>query len=122
MGVLIKKESDDQMYKDAHEEAQRIIRISDEVRISLETVQEETPAANVKAEKNSNSVQMLTTSKLAKQLGVSTKDLQEKLISAGYVRQEGEAVNITPLGEESGGQPKAGRYGNYILWPDGLLV
>jgi len=116
MGVLIKKESDDQMYKDAHEEAQRIIRISDEVRISLETVQEETPAAN------SNSVQMLTTSKLAKQLGVSTKDLQEKLISAGYVRQEGEAVNITPLGEESGGQPKAGRYGNYILWPDGLLV
>ena len=38
MGVLITRTDDADMYRDAHDEAQRIIRISDEVRISLETV------------------------------------------------------------------------------------
>jgi phosphatidylserine/phosphatidylglycerophosphate/cardiolipin synthase-like enzyme len=36
MGVLIRREDDIELYKDAYEEAQRIIRISDEVRITLE--------------------------------------------------------------------------------------
>jgi phosphatidylserine/phosphatidylglycerophosphate/cardiolipin synthase-like enzyme len=38
MGILIRRADDGQLYKDAYEEAQRIIRISDEVRISLERV------------------------------------------------------------------------------------
>lgn len=38
MGVLIRREDDAELYKDAYEEAQRIIRISDEVRITLERV------------------------------------------------------------------------------------
>lgn len=38
MGILIQRAEDGQLYKDAYEESQRIIRISDEVRISLERV------------------------------------------------------------------------------------
>ena len=38
MGVLISRMDDAGVYKDAYEEAQRIIRISDEVRMSLEVV------------------------------------------------------------------------------------
>ena len=38
MGILIRRSEDAALYKDAYEEAQRIIRISDEVRISLERV------------------------------------------------------------------------------------
>jgi phosphatidylserine/phosphatidylglycerophosphate/cardiolipin synthase-like enzyme len=38
MGVLIRRAEDADLYKDAYEEAQRIIRISEEVRISLERV------------------------------------------------------------------------------------
>jgi len=38
MGVLVSRKDDQRLYKDAYEEAQRIIRISDEVRISLEKV------------------------------------------------------------------------------------
>lgn len=38
MGMLIRRSEDAQLYKDGYEEAQRIIRISDEVRISLERV------------------------------------------------------------------------------------
>ena len=38
MGVYLSREDDAKMYRDAYEEAQRIIRISDEVRISLEKI------------------------------------------------------------------------------------
>ena len=38
MGILIRRAEDSQLYKDVYEEAQRIIRISDKVRISLECV------------------------------------------------------------------------------------
>jgi len=41
MGILIQRSADGQLYKDAYEEAQRIIRISDEVRISVERVTSE---------------------------------------------------------------------------------
>ena len=39
MGVLIDRLEDVDLYRDAYEEAQRIIRISDEVRITLERVE-----------------------------------------------------------------------------------
>lgn len=38
MGVLLRRADDTDLYRDAYEEAQRIIRISEEVRISLERV------------------------------------------------------------------------------------
>jgi len=38
MGIFVTRADDTELYKDAYEEAQRIIRISDEVRISLEKV------------------------------------------------------------------------------------
>ena len=38
MGVLINRNEDSKLYADTYEEAQRIIRISDEVRMSLEKI------------------------------------------------------------------------------------
>ena len=65
MGVLIRRSDDAELYKDAYEEAQRIIRISDEVRISLERVANE---AESKPEAE-ESFDKLTSSKLAQKLG-----------------------------------------------------
>ena len=41
MGVAVSRAEDSELYREAYEEAQRIIRISDEVRISLEKVTSE---------------------------------------------------------------------------------
>jgi len=38
MGVLIRRADDSELYRDAYDEAQRIIRISEEVRITLERI------------------------------------------------------------------------------------
>ena len=43
MGILVRKYEDDEVFRDAYEEAQRIIRISDEVRITLDEVKAEKP-------------------------------------------------------------------------------
>nr|WP_246254484.1 hypothetical protein [Comamonas jiangduensis] len=50
MGILIRREDDAELYKDTYEEAQRIIRISDEVRISMERVSttDDGPAARLR--------------------------------------------------------------------------
>ena len=45
MGILIRRDEDGQLYKDAYEEAQRIIRISDEIRVSLKRVSSEPEAS-----------------------------------------------------------------------------
>ena len=39
MGILLKRSEDGEVYQDAYSEAQRIIRISDEVKISVDVVE-----------------------------------------------------------------------------------
>lgn len=79
MGILIQRSDDGQLYKDAYEEAQRIIRISDEVRISLERVasSEPEPAATQSADAAStdsetSSGDKVPSSKLAQKFGLKT--------------------------------------------------
>jgi len=114
MGVLIERESDDQKYKDTYEDVQRIISISDEVKISVESTNEKPSKTKTP---DMDDEQMLATSKLAKKKGVETKELQDKLEAAGYIEQTDSKVNITQKGKESGGLPKSSRFGDYILWP-----
>ena len=69
MSVLIERLEDTTLYKDAYEESQRIIRISEEVRISLEHIKKEENETPDKKESK------LTTSKLALKLQIKTSDL-----------------------------------------------
>jgi hypothetical protein len=46
MGVLIQRSEDNDLYRDAYDEAQRIIRVSDEVRITLERVANDSDEGN----------------------------------------------------------------------------
>ena len=100
MGVLIRREEDPELYKEAYEEAQRIIRISDEIRISVETVEKEAEATAEAEESNS---EKLTTSKLAKKLAVKTNDLIDKLILSGYLEVREGKIYITAKGKDVGG-------------------
>ena len=120
MGVSISREQDMVLYREAYEEAQRIIRISDEIRISLEKVSPEkkkgkSPAQQVKFSK-------LTTSKLATKLGKKTDELVKSLIANGYLKVVNEKNELTPKGIQAGGESKKGRFGAYFLWKDSLQV
>ena len=115
MGVAISKEDDPALYADTYEEAQRIIRISDEVRISLEKISPEEVEKETNS-KESGEVVKLSTSKLAKTLGMKTDELTKELESKGYIKIDGENEELTEKGKAAGGEKKRGRFGPYFLW------
>ncbi|MFZ4700502.1 MAG: phospholipase D family protein [Candidatus Methylumidiphilus sp.] len=119
MGILIQRADDVELYKDAYDEAQRIIRISDEVRISLERVHHENEAKSEVEEV----VDRLTTSKLAQKLGIKTNDLMEQLVSVGYLDARDGKHYITAKGKDAGGEFRMSqKYGPYFIWPDSLKL
>ena len=85
MGILVRKYEDDEVFKDAYEEAQRIIRISDEVRITLDEVKTESSPQENDADEESSNFSKLTTSKLAAKHKLKTNDLLEKLVNKGFL-------------------------------------
>lgn len=128
MGVLISRSNDPDLYRDAYEEAQRIIRTSEEVRISLEKVARESepetnePLGSVKDSDNDNNRDgKLSTSKLAAKLGIRTADLLAKLVSEGYLESRNSNQYLTEKGKAAGGEfRKSQRYGAYFIWPEAL--
>lgn len=119
MGVLIRRGEDADLYKDAYEEAQRIIRISDEVRITLERVAN---ADNEKAnpgDDGDETPSKLTSSKLAQRLGLKTHELMDKLVASGHLEARDGKHFITAKGKEAGGEFRMSpKFGPYFLWPE----
>ena len=143
MGVLIYRNEDAKLYADTYEEAQRIIRISDEVRMSLEKVTGYEGAADDKATSNNTNINAnadinvaikpttgmatpnyskLTTAKLAKELGFKTQELNDKLLAAGYVKEQESELILTDAGRAAGGTSKKGKFGEFCLWDAGMVI
>ncbi|MGP4788768.1 phospholipase D family protein [Psychrobacter sp. 1Y11] len=139
MGVLIYRNEDAKLYADTYEEAQRIIRISDEVRMSLEKVNgvsdtnsqhpSDQPVTSAAAQSPSKpadvgtpSYSKLTTAKLAKELGLKTKELNDKLLETGYLEDKDGELLLTEAGRAAGGVSKRGRFGEFCLWDSGMVV
>lgn len=119
MGVLIRRFEDAELYKDTYEEAQRIIRISDEVRISLERVASEVDGKPEVEE----SPDKLTSSKFAQKLGIKTNKLMEMLVASGHLEVRENKHYITAKGKESGGEFRMSpKHGPYFLWPESLSL
>jgi phosphatidylserine/phosphatidylglycerophosphate/cardiolipin synthase-like enzyme len=114
MGVLIRRIEDAELYKDAYEESQRIIRISDEVRISLERVSAESES---KSEDESSG--KITSSKIAQKLGMKTGEFMEKMLGSGYLESKEGKQYLTPKGKDAGGEFRMSpKFGPYFLWPE----
>ena len=121
MGILIQKDDDFDVYKDAYEEAQRIIRISDEVRISLDEVKiENTNENTIEANENSNK---LTSSKLAAKHKLKTAELLEKFVEKGLLTlNENGKHFLTEQGKAIGAEFKTSQYGGYFLWIENMEI
>jgi phosphatidylserine/phosphatidylglycerophosphate/cardiolipin synthase-like enzyme len=121
MGILIQRSEDGQLYKDAYEEAQRIIRISDEVRISLERVTnapEATSRDDDSGADSANAEDKLTSSKIGQKLGLKTTQFLERATEQGFLLVDGDKHTISPKGEQAGVEFVAkSRFGPYFLWP-----
>jgi len=103
---------------------QRIIRISDEVRISVERVSKpaaaEAPIAGA-SDTEQEPAGKLTTSRFARTLGLKTGELLDRAIAFGYIEAQGEQHLLTSKGQQFGVEFIAkSRFGPYFLWPESL--
>jgi phosphatidylserine/phosphatidylglycerophosphate/cardiolipin synthase-like enzyme len=121
MGIYVSKEEDSQLYKEIFEEVQRLIRISDEIVVSVEKAQtrntEKPPTGN---KGNKVEIKHISTTALSKEMKLSSKDLFSKLEQIKFIKKAGEDWVLTDLGRSYGGQMRNGQYGEYIAWPDTL--
>src|SRR3546814_14143747 len=105
MGILIQRSDDAELYRDAYEEAQRIIRISEEVRISMERVakpvDEATGDGEDAGQEEGDDADKLTTSKLARKLGCKTAALTAKLVDSGPLEMREGTHTLTTKTKEN---------------------
>ncbi len=124
MGVLISREDDPDLFKDAYTEAQRIIRISDELKISVDLVDssiDSSPGSSDETVNDDN--KMVSTTQLAKKQGCSSKEMFSRLLEAGFVCRNEETWELTEAGKTKGGVMKQSkRFGDYITWPLPLSI
>lgn len=124
MGILIRREDDAELYREAYEEAQRIIRISDEVRISMERVaaaEEPVEEGEAVAQEESDEGSKLTSSKLARKHGLKTTEFLDRLVGAGHLELKDGKHYLTEAGKAAGGEFRMSpRFGPYFLWPETL--
>ncbi len=119
MGVLFKRSEDSDLYRDAYEESQRIIRISEEVRISLERVQSK--ESDDSSEEDAGS--KLTSSKLAAKHGLKTAQFIERLMGTGHLELKDGKPHLTTKGKDAGGEFKySKKFGPYFVWPEDLQI
>lgn len=119
MGVLFNRSGDPDLYRDAYEEAQRIIRISEEVRISLERI----PSKDAEDSGEEESGSKLTSSKLAAKHGLKTAQLIERLVGIGLLEMKEDKPSLTAKGRDAGGEFKfSKKFGPYFIWPEDLQV
>lgn len=120
MGVYIRREEEPDLYRETYEEAQRLIRISEQVRMSAEKVEE---ADEPREEESPDGYDKLTTSKIAKTLGMKTSELTDKLLARNLVVRDGDQLKLTDAGRQAGGEFRfSKKFGPYFLWPKDLSI
>jgi phosphatidylserine/phosphatidylglycerophosphate/cardiolipin synthase-like enzyme len=120
MGVLISRLEDAELYRDAFEESQRIIRISDEVRLSIEKVASPTDKSEVEKEEEE---QKLSSSKIAKKLGMRTGDFLTRLTETGFLELKDDKHYLTQQGKDAGGEFRMSKkFGPYFIWPESFSL
>ncbi|MCI5120134.1 MAG: DNA repair protein [Candidatus Electrothrix sp. AUS4] len=121
MGVSISRTQDSLLYRETYEEAQRLIRISEEVRISLKKIEQ--PEQDTKQDQQEQNYSKLTTAKLAKTLGKKTKEMFSALREGGYLELVNGVDELTEKGKDAGGEKRRGRDGGfYFLWDSSLNI
>ncbi len=125
MGVFVDRDEESDLYRETYEEAQRLIRVSDEVRLSAEKVEQSKDEIHEPAAESADdgAFEKLTTSRLAKVLGFRTGELNDKLLTAGLLERDGDNFKLTAKGKGAGGEFRfSKKFGPYFLWPTDLRL
>lgn len=117
MGVFIERDVEGQLYRDTYEEAQRLIRVSEEIRLAAETVEKVAePEEPGTAETEDKKYDKLSTSRLASRRSIKTPQLLEQFVAKGLLTADGDRYILTEAGKAAGGEFRMSKkFGLYFL-------
>ena len=119
MGVLIDRATDPDLFATTQTEALRLVRVSEEVVLSVEVVKDSDNTTSPTKEKPAT--KMVSTTQLAKAHSMTAKELFSKFLDAGLVARVNDSWQLTEKGKEKGGTIRNSKqFGEYIVWPSSL--
>lgn len=127
MGIYVTKEYDPDLYQDIADEAQRLLTISEEIRVSVKKVdkekhpipEENQPTTTKKVDYSKSKYQ--TTKDLSKITGISSIKVNTWLTDNKLMFKEDDDWYTTKKGKEFGGMEKEGQYGKFVVWPEEII-
>lgn len=128
MGIHVAKDDDPKLYNEIAEEVKRLIRISDEIIVSVEKAPtkisdngKETNVTTPVPKQSSYNGKLLSTTALSKELGITTKELFTKFEKLNWIEKKNDEWILTYGGKSKGAETKKGQYGDYIAWPETII-
>lgn len=121
MGVFVLKEEDPDLYQQIYEEAQRLLTISEEVRVTVKKIPPIVKKETITKQASNAPVKYLTTKELSKELGISSRNVNAWFVDNRLMYKKEDDWIITPKGTEVGGKSKQGQYGAFIIWPEEII-
>ena len=122
MGIYFTKEVMDKLYSDTFDEVQRIIRHSEQQELTKKTNKKKEPKKS-KEPSSEDEKAKISTFRIAKIHGVTTKELNEKLLEAGYLIEKDGKLDLTHVGKDAGGEKKfSPKAGIYFIWPKEMAM
>ncbi len=124
MGIYVTKEKDPDLYNDILNEVQRLLTISEEIRITVKKVdkevekQSEQTIKNVQKNRDFSKSKLLTTKELSKLTGISSRKVNDWLTDNKLMYKRYDDWITTKRGKELGGVEKDGQYGQFVIWPE----
>jgi phosphatidylserine/phosphatidylglycerophosphate/cardiolipin synthase-like enzyme len=126
MGIYVTKEKDPDLYNDIYKDVQRLLTISEEIRISVKKVDKEvekqsekTVSEIVKTKDNSKS-KLLKTKELSELTGLSSRKVNNWFVNKKLMYKKDDDWITTKKGKEVGGIEKTNQYGKYVVWPEDI--
>ncbi len=126
MGIHVTKQNDPDLYNDILNEVQRLLTISEEIRISVkkidknEDIQSEKIVKDFKKMKNPSNSKLLKTGELATLTGLSSKKINDWFKEKKLMYKKDNDWITTKRGKEIGGIEKTNQYGKFVIWPKEL--
>jgi len=125
MGIYVKKKDDPELYNDILNEVQRLLTISEEIRVSVKKVDKEKkqktdePITKIVDKKKTVS-KLLTTKELSTLTGITSRNINSWLTENKFMYKKGDDWITTKNGKEMGGIEKCGHYGKFVVWPQDI--
>ncbi|WOI23136.1 phospholipase D family protein [Nonlabens ulvanivorans] len=126
MGIHVTKDKDPDLYNDISDEVQRLLTISEEIRVSVTKVdkniekQAEKTISEIVQTKNSSSSKLLTTKELSQITGLSSRKVNSWFTDKKLMYKKEDDWITTKRGKEVGGIEKSGQYGKFVVWPESI--